>query len=105
MKIQLKTDPETLFVLHKITRDSTQFHADSRSKKVEKSLKMELFEILSKRCISYSFNPNGKLLTITVKFYLADLLYDIVDSRQWSLEIFEFNKIEILKNQLHKKLL
>ena len=105
MNVSIKIDPETLFLLHKIISKSAQMIANTRVQKAEKSMRVELFGIISKRCITYSTNPKGKSLTLTLKYHLADIIWNILDAVQWSYGMYEFNKIEMLKNQLHQILL
>lgn len=70
-------------------------------------MKVELFEILARRCVSYSSNPNGKPRIITLRYHLAAALLELITSgmKHPSLGIYEQNKIEILKNELHRLLL
>ena len=106
MKLTIKTDPETLFLLHKIILDSAQMIADNRARRAGKSMRVELFETISKRCITYTSNPNGKDLTITLKYHLASLVYDILEDLKFSYGgIYEANKLDMFRNQLHKLLL
>ena len=105
MKITVKTDPETLFLLHKMINSECQMIADNIGRKSKKSLRLELFAIFTQRCFSYSQNANGKKLSITLKYHLAAVLYEVlVDARIWA-GIYESNKIEMFKNELHQKLL
>lgn len=105
MTVTLKTDPETLFLLHKIVNAQCQMIADSIGRKAGKSMRMELFSILTQRCFSYSQNPNGKKLQLTLKYHLAALLYELVTDNNKFSGIYESNKIELFKNELHQKLL
>lgn len=104
MKITVKTDPETLFLLHRLVLDSVQIGTKKSS---AKSMKAEIFEILAKRCIVYSANPNGKSRTITLRYHLAETLFDAVTYviTHPSLGTYERNKLEIFKNNLHRLLL
>ena len=79
--------------------------AQTRHGKTSKSMKIELFEILSKRCISYSLNPNGKKLNLTLKYHLVDLIYEILTGLKQSYGgIYEANKLDMFKNELHQRL-
>lgn len=104
MKISIKTDPETLFLLQKIVNSQCQITANCVASKADKSMKIELFTILTQRCFTYSANPNGKKLQITLKYHLAALIFDIITDQKFSLGIYEGNKIEIFKNELHRLL-
>lgn len=104
MKIILKIDPETLFILQKLTMDQCQALTNNIAARSCKSMKVELFTILCQRCISYTSNPNGKKQALTLKYHLAALLYDIITDMRYSMGIYEGNKIEMLKNDLHQKL-
>lgn len=105
MKITLKTDPETLFLLHRIILENCQMIANDRFQRSGKSMRVELFEILSKRCIAYTSNPNGKKLNLALKYHLASLVYDILQDLKIQFAIYEANKLDMFKNQLHQKLL
>jgi len=106
MKISLTIDPETLFILHSIIVKECQMIANNRIQRSGKSMRVELFEVLSKRCITYSSHRNGKKTTLTLKYHLASLVYDIVSDLQFSFGgIYEQNKLEMFKNELHQKLL
>lgn len=104
MKINVKTDPETLFLLHRIIRDRCQELATDRVRRSGKSMRIELFSQLSQRCLNYSCNPNGKQISLTLKYHLANLLYEVLCSAG-NFGVYEANKIEMLKNELHLKLL
>lgn len=105
MKITLKVDPETLFIIHKIALDQCQMIADSIGRKTGKSMRIELFTQLSQRCIAYSANANGKKLSLTLKYHLASLLFDLISDLRLSVGFYEGNKLELLKTELHQKLI
>lgn len=105
MKITIKTDPETLFLLHKIANTQTQGTVNSMDAKAMKSMKIELFTILTQRCFSYSQNPNGKKLQLTLKYHLAFVLQEMILGLRIASGIYENNKIDLFKNDLHQKLL
>ena len=104
MKISIKTDPETLYLLHRLVLDAAQ---TSPGRSSGKSMRVELFEILARRCVSYSANPNGKPRTITLRYHLAAALLELITTviKHPSLGIYEKNKLEICKNKLHRLLL
>lgn len=106
MKVTLKIDPDTLAIVHKIICE--EYHKCTTSK-FEKSLRAELWEVLSKKCISYTNNPNGKPITIVLRYHIAEVLLEcLVDfqtNRGSMLGFYEQNKIELFKNDLHQKLL
>ena len=104
MKITLKTDPETLFLLQKMINNECQIVATSIGRKSGKSMRIELLTLLTQRCFSYSANPNGKKLQLTLKYHLAALVLEIISDQKFSLGIYEANKLEIFKNDLHQKL-
>lgn len=101
MKVQVSIDPETLFLLHGLVMKAKQEIKRSSSN----SMIVELFEILAKRCVGYSANPNGKPRSVTIRFHLAEILLECVSASQWSFGPFENNKLEMFKNTLHQKLL
>lgn len=105
MKIKIKTEPETLFLLHNVVLQHSQFSLTGRSS--GKSMIIELFEVLSKKCISYSTNANGKKRDLELRFHLAEKLLELTKTKilERSLGIYELNKLEIFKNELHQKLI
>lgn len=108
MKISVKLAPETLFLVHKVLLDEIQTKpADTRAKKALKSILIELFNVFVKKCISYGNNPNGKSRMVNLKYYQADKLCDILCSllQSASFGMNEYNKLDMLKNELHQKLL
>lgn len=106
MKITFKIEPETLFLVQKIMLYKTQHVPKNKSEKVRKSIELELFQKLSKKCISYTDNTNGKARSITLKYHLADaLLQNLLHQKDLFLPTYEANKLEMLKNELHQKLL
>lgn len=106
MKINLKLHPDTLAIAHKI---AVYEYNKCKSNKFKKSLRAELWEILSKKCIAYTNNPNGKPKTISLRYHLASVLQECVnDFLLVNMEAFgayEYNKLIMLKNELHQKLL
>lgn len=106
MKITLKLDPDTLAIAHKIACD--EWHRCNNSK-FDKSLRAELWEILSKKCIAYTNNPNGKPRIISLRYHLACVLQDCVNDfllvKTRMFGTYEYNKLIMLKNDLHQKLL
>ena len=105
MKVNLKTDPETLFLLHQIINKECQMIADNIGRRSGKSMRIELFTTLTQRCMSYSSNPTGKKLGLTLKYHLAAMLYEIIIQYYYSMKVYERTKLEIFKNELHQKLL
>lgn len=104
MNISIKMDPETLFLLHKVMLEESQMRANDRARRAGKSIRMELFATISKRCITYSNNQNGKTISISFKYYQADLICKILDDMKYVFGVFEANKLDMLRNQLHQKL-
>lgn len=105
MKISLKLDPDTLAIAHKIAVD--EYHK-CNSSKFDKSLRAELWEILSKKCIAYTNNPNGKPRTISLRYHLAIVLQDCINDfliKHPRFGTYEYNKLIILSNDLYQKLL
>lgn len=105
MKISLKLDPDTLSIAHKIVCDECYRYRNSR---FGKSIRAELWEVLSKKCIAYINNPNGKPITISLRYHLAIVLQDCTADfllRNPRFGTYEYNKIIMLKNELHQKLL
>lgn len=102
MKINIKTDPETLFLVHKVVLQNTQNLTKNKS---GKSMVIELFERISKTCISYSANANGKKRSVELRYHLAEKLLELVRTSIGNFGVYENNKLEIFKNELHQKLL
>lgn len=105
MKVTLKTDPETLFLLQKMVNEECQMISTNIGRKSGKSMRIELFTLLTQRCFTYSSNPNGKKVQLTLKYHLAALVLEIIISLKSNFGVFEANKLEILKNDLHQLLL
>lgn len=107
MKITLKIQPETLFLIHRLVLDKSQTYVWDIGRKVAKSMQIELFETLARSCIIYQANPNGKPRKVTLRYHLVNQLYEtileVVDHP--SLGIYERTKLDQLKNELHQKLL
>lgn len=105
MKISLKLEPDTLAIVHKIA--CNEYHR-CNTNKFDKSLRAELWELLSKKCITYANNPNGKPKTISLRYHLALVLQDCLNDfllKNPRFGAFEYNKIIILTNELHQKLI
>jgi hypothetical protein len=104
MKISIQADPQTLYLIHAIVLKNTQLISTNKS---GKSMCAELFEILAKRCIAYAANPNGKPRSFTLRYHLAEKLLELVKQKMMlgDLGVYENNKLELFKNDLHKKLL
>lgn len=107
MKITFKIAPDILFFIQKMALKRTQQVTKSSLDKFNLSLVKELFEILSKKCISYTSNHNGKDQKISLKYHTAYVLLQILleEIKCNYLPPYEQNKLEILKNELHQKLL
>lgn len=65
----------------------------------------ELFEILSRKCISYTANANGKKRTLVLWYHLAFVIFEISRDDHPSYGHYERNKLDQLKNQLYLKML
>lgn len=106
MKINLKLHPDTLVIVHKIAVN--EYHK-CNSSKFDKSLRAELWEILSKKCIAYTNNPNGKPRTISLRYHLASTLQECIDNsllvNMRAIGTYEYNKLIMLQNDLYQKLL
>jgi len=106
MKITLKIDPETLFLIQSILVLKRNIFPRSKEEKVNQSMTLELFDVISKRCFSYCSNPNGNKLSLGLKFHIASLLLDIIlNQNKTAFGNYEQNKLEIFKNELHQKLI
>lgn len=108
MIISVKLAPETLFLVHKVLLYEIQTNpAYTRTKKALKSILIELFNVFVKKCISYGNSPKGRSRTVNLKYYQVDKLCDILCSLLQSpyFGINEYNKLDMLKNKLHQKLL
>lgn len=106
MKITLKIDPETLFLVQSILVLKRGIYPRNREEKVNQSMALELFEVISKRCFAYTLKPNGKEMKLGLKFHLASLLLDLIlNQNKIAFGNYEQNKLEMFKNELHKLLL
>lgn len=103
MKISIKIDPETLFLLHKIIG---QENNKTLGRNTGKSMLVELFEKLTKACIAYTGNANGKKRTLELRYHLAEkLTCEIIKASERDLPPDELAKLEIFKNQMYPQLL
>lgn len=109
MKITIKIDSDTLFLLKAcfdLYRRYDISHAKTRDEKSNMYLFFELRTIFVKKSLSHI--ENGKSFKLSFPYYLANTLYDFVCNQlqfNVALGIYERNKIEILRNYLHQKLL
>ncbi|MGP1501917.1 MAG: hypothetical protein ACTTJM_09075 [Bergeyella cardium] len=105
MKTKIKITPETLFLAHRIVRDACRCIARTREEKVRKSIFEELFKILTSRCFTYTNNPNGRELSLTLKFYQMDALFNcLIIANTSEIGFYEKNKLDMLKNKIHQLL-
>lgn len=103
MKITIKIDPETLFLLHKIIG---QQNSNTIGRSAEKSMLVEIFEKLTKACIAYTGNANGKKRTLELRYHLAEkLTREAIKASERNLPPDELAKLEIFKNQMYPQLL
>ncbi|SHK69464.1 hypothetical protein [Epilithonimonas mollis] len=105
MKITIKIDPESLFLVQSILVLKRSIFARTLEEKVNQSMTLELFEMVTKKCFAYSLSRNGKNISFQLKFHLAKLLFDLITNQnKTAFGHYEQNKLEILKNDLHQKL-
>ncbi len=102
MKISIKIKPETLVLLQRIILISCQVANDRFSQ----SLRSELWEAVTKKCINYTQKPDGKCKKISLRYHLAHTL--LVCGREFlqhrSLDAYEENQLQSLLNELDQKL-
>ena len=109
MKVTIKIDSDTLFLLKAcfdLYRKNDTSHAKTREEKSNMYLFFDLRNIFAKKAISH--DENRKNLKLTLQYYFASVLYDFIcDQLQYNVAFgtYERNKIELLRNQLHQKLL
>lgn len=109
MTISIKIDSDTLFLMKAcfdLYRKNDLSHAKTRDEKSDMYLFFELRKIFEKKAVLHE--PNGKNFKMNFVYYLANKLYDFVCYQlqyNVSLGLYERNKIELLRNQLHQKLL
>ena len=108
MKIPLKIPPETLFLIHRLVLDRAEkISIFEPTKKIQKSMLHEIFETLARSCVTYHANPNGKPRKLTLRYHLANQLYEMLIEQinNPKLGIYERNKLDLFKNDLHRLLL
>lgn len=105
MKVSIKTDPETLFLLHHVFKRGYGSFPKKKHEKVEFSLMIEVFTQLTNRCMAYQSNPTGKKISMTFKYHLANFIWEQLQKSEFNSGIYETNKLEMFKNELHQKLL
>ena len=108
MKITINIDPETLFLVQKELQNiygERRFY--SMEERVKYSQKLELSEIFTRKCMSYMVSQNGKNRQISLKYHQAYVLYQSILERlnMVGLGVLEWTKFDLLKNQLHQKLM
>ncbi len=110
MKITIKIDSDTLFLLKAcfdLYRKNDISHTKTREEKSNMYLFFELRNIMAKKALLH--DENKKSLKLSLPYYFASVMYDFIcDQLQFNVVAFgtyERNKIEILRNQLHQKLL
>lgn len=109
MKITIKIDSDTLFLLKAcfdLYRKNDLSHAKSRHEKSDMYLFFELRKIFELKAVS--LDRTDKKFRMTSPYYLANKLYDFICHMLQFNEafgIYERNKIEFLRNDLHQKLL
>lgn len=103
MKITIKLDPETLHLMHRLILDKCQMIDYGIPARCGKSMLVELWEIFSKKCISYNVNPNGKDRSLSLRYHLVNEMYELLlaEINHPSLGVYECNKLDILKNKIH----
>ena len=108
MKITLKIQPELLFLLHILVLECSQRISMLDFKnKAKKSMLHEIFETLARSCVTYHANTNGKPRKLTLRYHLANQLYEMLIEQinNPKLGIYERNKLDLFKNDLHRLLL
>ena len=109
MKITIKIDSDTLFLLKAcfdLYRKNDLSHAKSRHEKSDMYLFFELRKTFELKAVSQE--KTDKKFKMTFSYYLANKLYDFTCHQLQFNEafgIYERNKIEFLRNDLHQKLL
>lgn len=102
MKVSIKIKPETLVLLQRIILISCQVANDRFSQ----SLRSELWEVLTKKCINYTQRPDGKGKKISLRYHIAHTL--LVCGREFlqhrGLDAYEENQLQSLLNELDQKL-
>lgn len=109
MKITLKIDSDTLFLLKAcfdLYRKNDISDLGTRDEKADRYLFFELRKIFELKAVSHE--TTAKKFKMTFPYYLANKLYDFI---WWQLQyntafgIYERTKMELLRNDLHQKLL
>lgn len=109
MKITMKTDSDTLFLLKAcfdLYRKNDISHAKTREQKSAMYLFFELRAVFTRKAVSCTGNTQTH--RISLPYYLANIMYDFICDQltyNEALGVYERNKIEILRNELHQKLL
>jgi len=109
MKVTIKIDGETLFLLNAclgLYRKNDLSHCKDRNDKSYMAIFFEVRDFLAKKAIGN--HEEKKVTKVSFPFYYANTLLDFVENQlqiNVALGVFEKNKLELLKNQLHQKLL
>ena len=109
MKITIKIDSDTLFLLKAcfdLYRKNDVSDCETRDEKASRYLFFELRNIFERKVISHE--QSSKKFKMSFPYYFANMMYEFIC---WQLQynsgfgIYESNKIELLRNDLHQKLL
>lgn len=109
MKITIKIDSDTLFLLKAcfdLYRKNDISDLGTRDEKADRYLFFELRKTFELKAVSQE--KTDKKFRMTFPYYLANKLYDFICHMLQFNEafgIYERNKIEFLRNDLHQKLL
>ena len=109
MKITIKIDSDTLFLLKAcfdLYRKNDISHTKTREEKSNMYLFFQLRKTFELKAVSQE--KTDKKFRMTFPYYLANKLYDFICHMlqfNEALGIYERNKIEFLRNDLHQKLL
>ena len=109
MKITIKIDSDTLFLLKAcfdLYRKNDISHVKTREEKSNMYLFFEMRNIFLRKAMGHL--ETSKNFKMHFPYYFASVLYDFICNQlqvNVAFGIYERNKIELLRNQLHQKLL
>lgn len=109
MKVSFKIDKDTLYLLNAcfgLYRGNDTSHCKNRKDKSDMAMFFEVRSMLAKRWFSHQ--ETTKPLKFTMPYYLANFLLDFVIyqlTNSTGFGVFERNKMELLRNELHQKLI
>lgn len=107
MQIKIKIPTETLYLLNRIISRKNLFDELNIVGKCRQSQIIELRDIFLKKGVSVAIKDYSTGITITLRYHLAHTLMELLQIILLfcGFSPYEVVKLDLLKNELHQKLL